>query len=303
MKRDLFRRYAWLVDTIRHAKKIPFEGITEQWLHSPLNDDHSELALRTFHNHRLAIENLFGIRITCDRSDRNQYYIADYPDNNAVRLKIWMLHQLSFPSPDDNPRAVARRILLDRHPENTHGLMELIDAMEARRTVAITYSIPTDSKSTLNVEPYCLRFCHGSWYLLGKDTDTGVLHPFWLDRVLYVRRTDRAFTYPADFRPKEFLQKYFAMDITEKSEPVTIGVKIGGRTRDKVRTLPMHETQKEVMVHDGFSLFEFNLIPGEEFKAAILSQATDSEVVYPAWLRDEITSQVSRMAEKYAGNP
>lgn len=303
MKRDLFRRYAWLVNTIRHAKKIPFEGITEQWLHSSLNDDRSELALRTFHNHRLAIENLFGIRITCDRSDRNQYYIADYPESNAVRLKIWMLHKLSFSGLDEQPDSMTNRILLDGHPEETNGLMELIEAMEERHIVTLAYSIPTDNKTQLRVEPYCVRFCRGAWYLLGMDADTGVMHPFLLDRILYVRQTDRHFSFPHNFNPEEFLRPFFAMDITQTSAPVTIGVKIGGRTRDKVRTLPLHDSQKEVMVHEGFSLFEFYLVPGEEFQSAIAGQSTDSEVIYPEWLRLEITSKVSRMAEKYASKP
>ena len=74
MKRDLFRRYVWLVDVIRHAKSITYEEISELWKESPLNTDQSPLALRTFHNHRDAIAQLFGIRIHCNRSD-HEYYI------------------------------------------------------------------------------------------------------------------------------------------------------------------------------------------------------------------------------------
>lgn len=59
----LFNRYAWLVDTIYRAGRITFEEINERWLHSSLNDTEEDLPLKTFHNHKNAIQQMFDINI------------------------------------------------------------------------------------------------------------------------------------------------------------------------------------------------------------------------------------------------
>ena len=59
----LFNRYVWLIDTIYRAGRITFEEINERWLHSSLNDTEEDLPLKTFHNHKNAIQQMFDINI------------------------------------------------------------------------------------------------------------------------------------------------------------------------------------------------------------------------------------------------
>ena len=56
----LFNRYVWLVDTIYRAGRITFEEINERWQRSSLNETGEELPLKTFHNHKNAIQQMFG---------------------------------------------------------------------------------------------------------------------------------------------------------------------------------------------------------------------------------------------------
>ena len=66
MTKDLFDKYIWLVDTIYRAGKITFEEINERWLRSRLSEG-EDIPLRTFHNWRIAIEQVFDININCNR--------------------------------------------------------------------------------------------------------------------------------------------------------------------------------------------------------------------------------------------
>ena len=59
----LFNRYVWLVDTIYRAGRISFEEINDRWKHSSLNDTEEDLPLKTFHNHKNAIQQMFDINI------------------------------------------------------------------------------------------------------------------------------------------------------------------------------------------------------------------------------------------------
>ena len=66
MAKDLFNRYFLLVDTIYRANGITFEEINEKWTRSSMSDG-ADLPLKTFHNHRKAIEEMFDIDIACDK--------------------------------------------------------------------------------------------------------------------------------------------------------------------------------------------------------------------------------------------
>ena len=62
-KTNLLRRYIWLLDTLQN-QRLTFAQISEKWENSyELNDDNAPLPLRTFHNHRKAIYEIFGIEI------------------------------------------------------------------------------------------------------------------------------------------------------------------------------------------------------------------------------------------------
>lgn len=300
MKRDLFRRYVWLIDTVRHAKKIQFEEITERWMESPLNADHSQLALRTFHNHRHAIESLFGIRIICDRGDRNRYYIAAWPEPNATRLKMWMLQKLSFSDLDEDTAPVKNRILLDPTPEEKYGLPNIIEAIQGNRVIKIDCAIPTsDNKTSLLIAPYCIRFWRSQWFVFGKDIQTDMLHAFNLERVIDITPTDSTFEYPRDFKPEIFFRDFYGMDVSTGKMPEVVRLRMSGRTRDKARTLPLHDSQKEVMTNSDYSVFEYFLVPSDEFQNAILSHGTDTEVLSPLSLRETVAKKVAALAQRY----
>ena len=300
MNRDLFRRYVWLVDTVRHAKRIQYEQIADLWLKSVLNDDNSPLALRTFHNHRHAIENLFGIKILCDRGDRNHYYIQEGDDAESTRLKIWMMQKLGYSELDSYFPQLANRIMLDKNPEDRFGLNVIIESIMKNKAVRLLYAIPTsDGKTTLLVAPYCIRYWNNSWYLLGKDIETGILHVFNLDRVIEIVMTDKKFTYPKDFSPRDCFRNSFGMELPGVGKPETVRLRICGLTRDKVRTLPLHPSQKEVLSTADYSVFEYHVIPGDDFVSTVLSHGIETQVVYPGQLRQKVGEKIREMADLY----
>ena len=93
------KRYFWLVDTIYRHAPISFKEIAQRWEQSSLYDK-KKLAIRTFHNHREAIEELFHIRIVCDERT-NKYYIADKFYYKNIYVFFYCNHYVSdFIEPD-----------------------------------------------------------------------------------------------------------------------------------------------------------------------------------------------------------
>lgn len=89
---NLFNRYVWLVDIIHRQDNITFEEINEYWLKSSLNINGDDLPIRTFHNHRKAIEQMFDINIECDKKNGYKYYIENSDDIEIEGVKSWLLN-------------------------------------------------------------------------------------------------------------------------------------------------------------------------------------------------------------------
>ena len=66
----LIRRYVWLVDTIRRAGNITLEEINQKWMEERTlrMENEEEIPERTFHRHRQAIADIFGIDIRSQRT-------------------------------------------------------------------------------------------------------------------------------------------------------------------------------------------------------------------------------------------
>lgn len=91
MTKDLFDKYIWLVDTIYRAGKITFEEINERWLRSRLSEG-EDIPLRTFHNWRITIEQVFDININCNRKGGYYYYIENADDMQKGGIRNWLLN-------------------------------------------------------------------------------------------------------------------------------------------------------------------------------------------------------------------
>ena len=85
MAKNLLNKYVWLVETIYKAKRITFEEINEKWLENDISEG-VELALRTFHKWRIAVEEMFGLIIECERKGGYHYYIAN--THNVITFVI-----------------------------------------------------------------------------------------------------------------------------------------------------------------------------------------------------------------------
>ena len=63
------------------------KDINNRWQNASLNYSCEELPLRTFHNHRVAISEMFDIDILCDRKDGNKYFIEYEEDLNKGKIR------------------------------------------------------------------------------------------------------------------------------------------------------------------------------------------------------------------------
>ena len=63
--------------------------------------------------------------------------------------------------------------------------------------------------------------------------------------------------------------------------------------------LPLHHSQKQIAQDDESITLEYHLKPTYDFKAALLQQADQLEVIEPSWFREDIKDCIYQMMRRY----
>ena len=299
MTRDLFDKYIWLVDTIYRAGRITFEEINECWLRSRLSEG-KDIPLRTFHNWRIAIEQVFDINIECDRRSGYCYYIENADDMEKGGIRNWLLNTFAVNNLIHESHHLKRRILFEEIPSGRQYLTPLIEAMRDGLEVELLHqSYWCDKASAYTLRPYCVKVFRQRWYVVGFCKEREAIRTFSLDRIHRLQTLDTKFVYPKDFNPAAYFSESFGI-IVEDVDVQDIRVKVYGMQRQYVRALPLHPSQREVEVADGHSVFAYRMRPSFDFRQELLSHGADVEVLSPALLRDEMRQAAKELAARYA---
>lgn len=298
MARDLFNRYIWLVDTIHRAGKITLQEINSKWLRNSMSGG-VELPLKTFHNHRKAIEEIFDINIACDRKDGYRYYIENSDDLQSGSIRAWLLNTFAVNNLINESQDLKGRILLEDIPSGQKFLTTVIESMRDGHTLRMTYkSFWKPDGHTVEVGPYFIKIFRQRWYMIAFVPSRNVLRTYALDRILSLEATENTFSMPEDFNPKEYFQNSFGVILDEKCPPEFIELKVYGTKRDYFRTLPLHHSQKEIKTEEDYSIFQYYISPTYDFIQEILSHGYEVEVVSPSHLKGYIRWQAETIASR-----
>ncbi len=288
----LFNRYVWLVDTIYRAGRISFEEINKRWKRSSLNEAGEELPLKTFHNHKNAIQQMFDIDIECDRAGY-LYYIGHADDMKQGGVRTWLLNTFAVNHLINESHHLKRRILFEEIPSGQRYLTQIIEAMRDSRTLELTYrSFWSYMDSRFEVAPYCVKVFRQRWYVMARSLSDDRIRIYALDRIQELLTNENTFVMPDDFEPAEYFVDSFGIVVDEEYDVEHVKIRVNGIQRQYIRTLPLHTSQREIETSEESSVFEFRLRPTLDFQQELLIHAanTDSEIeiLEPRWLRNHM---------------
>lgn len=300
MAATLFNRYIWLVDTIYSAGHIMREEINRRWTRSQYNEEHEDkLPERTFHRHKNAIEEMFGIEIKCDRTD-NTYYIANADEIEQGGMRKWLVNTFAVNNLINESHQLKHRILFEEIPSGQRFLTQIIEAMRDERTIALTYrNFGKEASATFEIEPFCVKVFRQRWYLVARSVSDKQIRIYGLDRIEELQLVKQTFHLPKRFNAQEFFENSFGIIVDEDYDVEQIRVRVDSQQRNYLRSLPLHPTQNEIERGDDHSVFEFRLRPTFDFQQELRMHGSAVEVLSPKWLRDEFTSEVNKLYETY----
>lgn len=300
MAKSYFKRYVWLLDTIMQHGHITLMDLDDLWRRSALNNEGEPLPPRTFHNHREAILDMFGIDIKFDKT--LGYYISN-EDMNANGIRNWLMTSLSVNNLINESSSLRDRIILEKIPSSQDYLRAIITAMKEGKMLEMEYQNFKDTQEyKLVVAPYCVKLFKQRWYVAAKPSDCKDLRIYALDRIQGLRQTLRSFTVPEKFDAREYFCNWFGIVHDEENyKPQTIRLKVWDRQRHYFRTLRLHDSQQEVEVHDDWSIFEYFMAPTWDLEMDLLQYNDWVEVLEPLSLREMMKEHAQNITDLYNG--
>ena len=296
MSKDLFNRYVWFLDTIKRRGRISRRELSERWQQSGISDG-APLCRRTLSNYRAAIEELFHVRIACDPATY-EYYIADEDEHNRS-VTDWLLNTKAVNEALTAASDIADRIFADDIPSAREHLGTVIEAIRQSRRISFDYHNYARSRPTRAVvyEPYFLKAFKQRWYVIGQNVTERKIKTYALDRMSAVTHRQETFQMPATFSPAEYLRDAFGIVVTQ-NQPKRIAIRTDHRQANYFRDLPLHHSQQE-SVHDGFSIFYYNMRITDDLVNELLSYGPRITVLEPPELRAALITSMRSALDLY----
>lgn len=299
MVTELLQKYIWLVQTFIRAgeRGLSLSEITDKW-ESRFDSDYSR---RTFNNHREAVEEVFGIRIECNRSS-NRYFIRytdDVSDENAE--SAWLINTFTVNNMLRlGKERLSGRVSVEDIPSGHLHLTAVMEAMTEGQKLRISYLKYTSSEAeTLTLHPYAVKEFAKRWYLVAHCEERNALRVYGLDRIMGLESIDGKFKMPSGFDVDELFATSFGTYIPEgKAEFITF------RTTAKearfLRDLPLHASQEELKGSDkDYITFSIFVCPNESLIMEFCKLGSRLEVLSPESVRQEVAEQLRAAADLY----
>lgn len=298
MVTELLQKYIWLVQTFIRAggRGISLEEIADKW------EDRFDNAYsrRTFNNHRAAIEDVFGIRIECNRST-NRYFIEytdDVSDEQAE--SAWLINTFTV----NNMLTLAKerlsgRVSVEDIPSGHRHLTGIMEAMTENSEIEIKYRKYTSSETeTFTLRPYAVKEASRRWYVVAYCIEREAIRVYGLDRVAEMTATGKKFRMPEDFDVEELFATSFGIYIPD-GKGRTITFRATEREAKYLRDLPIHSSQKEIRTRGDGVVFEIFVCPNTDLIMEFCRRGDRIEVLSPSDIREAVAGELRKAAEQY----
>ena len=300
MVTELLQKYIWLIQTFIRAgmKGLSLEELSRRWE----NRFGQAYARRSFNNHREAIEDIFSIRIECDRRT-NRYFIRysdDVKDENAA--SAWLINTFTVNSILTlGKERLTGRVSVEDIPSGQKHLTPILEAMTDNMELKAGYrKYASGETSEYTLQPYALKESARRWYLIANCIEKKSVRVYGLDRIVSLEQTGRKFTMPAGFDADALFATNFGVYLSTE-RPVEIRFRASAKEAGYLRDLPIHPSQKEIG-DDGVRItFSIFVRPNESLMMELFRLGSRIEVLSPESVRQQLTQEAAKVLQQYSG--
>ena len=297
-----YHKYIWLLNTLLTSSPLTFDEVNMLWEDCPAND--GPIPLRTFHEYRKGIKEMFGVDIECDRS-KNVYYVKnpEVLDNN--KLAKWLLRKYSIPQDFATFNGMKDRILLEEIPMGRAFLDTVMEAMRTNAELRIDYQRYQDEQReehlrTFTMQPYALKVYNRRWYLLGFLKEDNDIRTIALDRVIDMETLPNKYEMPADFDARKHFANVVGIYVDKDLPVEQVRIRAYSAQADYLRSVPLHGSQSEGRSkHGEYAEFTYRLCITPDLVTQLLAMGDKVEVLEPKGLIDNIKNVLQLTIKNY----
>ena len=294
-----YYRYIWLLNTLLDNDPLTFEELGLLWQDDPLSD--GELPLRTFHEHRKGIKEMFGVEIECNKIDGFRYYVKNPEVLSQERLATWLLNAYNVPKGFATYNRMQDRVLLEEMSRGNIFVDSILDALQRNVVVIVDYQSYEGPHEIYHVSPYALKAYNRQWYMLGFIEEKNAIRNIALNRILDFKKTNKSFDRPKDFDARKYYANTIGIFVNDELKVETIKVRAFGVQMEYLRALPLHKSQEEVKTKYGeYADFQYRLCITPELVSTLLSMGEKVEVLEPTSLRQLIIDRINASMRRYS---
>lgn len=299
---ELIEKYVFLVQTFIEAGE---NGLLLHELQSRWENRYGEpYSRRTFINHRAAIEEVFGIEITCNRST-NRYMISEAESAVDKRAATeYLINTFTVKSLLTlGEERLGGRVSVEDIPSGQKYLTSIMAAMLEDQVLEIEYkkylSTDTDHRT---IRPYALKEFSKRWYVVAYSENAGDLRTFALDRIAGLSRTGKHFKMPGGFNVDRLFEPSYGIYLPEGEKPVLVKIRTTLREAAYLEDLPLHPSQMLLSRSGDSCIYAMTLIPNPGFVMELCKRGNRLEVLEPSSLRQAVKEELEKALKQYEKN-
>ena len=298
MRSTTYNKYIWLLDTLLGSDPLTFDEINMLWEHDPLYD--RPLPIRTFHEYRKGIKEMFGIDIECDRR-RNVYYVKNPEVLEENKPAQWLLDKYSIPKGFSAFNRLKDRVLLEEIPLGQAFLGHIMEAMHENVELKVDYQqYQREDLQTFHFQPYALKVYNHRWYLLGYLKEQKDVRTIALDRIHTLDKSTTTFSLPAKFDAHKYFENVVGIYVDKDLPIEEIKIRANSKLADYLRSTPLHNSQTEGRSkHGEFAEFTYRLCVTPDLISQLLAMGENVEILKPKSLREEVVKKLRSTLQNY----
>lgn len=296
-RQEGIQRHRFIIHQLKKKPSTFKEILDFLTLQEEISGDRLTCSLRTFQRAMNEISRIYQVEINYDKSQKVYFIEQDEQDAQSERL----MESFDLFNAIRMGNSFGKHMLFENRKalgtEHMHGLLH---AIRSRVEVSFSYRKFDDgSISERTVKPIAIKEARNRWYLIARDTSDEIVKNFGLDRMDGLRISNKKFKKITDFNPEEEFKYTFGIINGTGEKPEKIVLSFTPTEGRYVQSLPLHQSQKEILKSKKERRFEYELVPTYDFKMEILSYGNTVKVIEPESLKKDIVAQLEKALGNY----
>lgn len=291
----IVRRYIAILGRLSNDKKASFEQLVDAI--ERMGGEDISISRRTIQRMFLDIEDLFHVKIKCDKST-GLYSILKAEsdiDNAKITQSLQFLNYQKYLENFESHISYDKSCMVGQE-----FIYDIQNAIKEKVAILFDYTKYSKKSSTIDkrhIAPYGLKEYRGRWYLVGKDIDKAEIRIFGLDRMSRLVETNLRITIPKDFDIHKYFKHSIGITIDENDISEFVELEFSNKLSGYIRNFPIHPSQVITIESDKFIQIRFRSYINLELVNELMQYSDDVKVIKPSSLKKMMVKRAKDILE------